>query len=442
MTQKTILKKSMYYISVFISVLALSVLAVTLTAAIPQRYIKANLAKSAEIYSSGNANIHAFGKGNENAKLDNRADQVLLSILYCQDSTQSLKSGICSRYYDKNNDNILADYKSLISGKAQPNTYYTRYWHGSMVFIKPLLVFTDINGIRAANALLLLALTALVLWQMIRAKEKLLGFSLLAGMFSVAVYTVPFCIEFMPAFAVMLLSTVVIISVVLKKEKYVGTVFLISGMAVCFFDFLTCETLSFTVPVCTALILSFKNGKIKDFKNGLIYIIKNGLLWFLGYAGMFLSKFGITALFIQKSAFSEAAKNASLRLSDVKIINLHGLGANRIFRNFVNLNLFDNAKTFGDLALRIFIVSAVVFSLLYLYKKKNAFKKELYSLLFIIMLIPYIRYAALNNHSFVHSFFTFRAQLVTIMLGLYMVLESIDKTAFKKDFKGFKKSRR
>ena len=39
-------------------------------------------------------------------------------------------------------------------------------------------------------------------------------------------------------------------------------------------------------------------------------------------------------------------------------------------------------------------------------------------------IIPYIRYIVLHNHSYVHSFFTYRAQMATIIAVVLIVGET------------------
>lgn len=35
-----------------------------------------------------------------------------------------------------------------VLGQEKANQNYTRYWHGSMIVIRPLITFTDVNGVR------------------------------------------------------------------------------------------------------------------------------------------------------------------------------------------------------------------------------------------------------------------------------------------------------
>ena len=48
----------------------------------------------------------------------------------------------------------------------------------------------------------------------------------------------------------------------------------------------------------------------------------------------------------------------------------------------------------------------------------------------LIGLIPYIRYVVLQNHSYLHNFFTYRAQLATV-LAIVLILEQLTKRIWK-----------
>ena len=48
----------------------------------------------------------------------------------------------------------------------------------------------------------------------------------------------------------------------------------------------------------------------------------------------------------------------------------------------------------------------------------------------IIVFIPLIRYSVLMNHSYLHSFFTFRALLASVMAVFLIICELVDWRAF------------
>jgi len=70
-----------------------------------------------------------------------------------------------------------------------------------------------------------------------------------------------------------------------------------------------------------------------------------------------------------------------------------------------------------------------IISIAILKGKKEKTSKECYIkfTLLLIAVIPYIRYIVLLNHSYHHSFFTFRAQLTSLIAISFIIIYSIDK---------------
>ena len=63
-----------------------------------------------------------------------------------------------------------------------------------------------------------------------------------------------------------------------------------------------------------------------------------------------------------------------------------------------------------------------LFSVVYLFYNKSLDLKTI-GLFGLLAAVPYVRYMVLSNHAFIHYFFTYRAQLVTITAVLYLVWE-------------------
>ena len=427
------LKKLVHYIITFILVFLICLGTITAAALIPQKSIRENSKKSAEYYSNVKIFEQRLIENEDNTIIDNYADVILVNIIYCQDSSNPLKGSICLEYYSNDKSDVIESYDEVThNDNIKTNRFYSRYWHGTMIVLKTLLMVTDIEGIRIINMIFIAILTIVLSVLLIKEKQIGLCISIIGGMLLMSVYVVPFCIEYVSSFVIMFLSSIACILTVKYKEKYLGTVFLVSGMLICFFDFLTCETLTFTVPALIVVILLFKNKRLTQFKEGILFIIQKGILWICGYGFMFMPKWAISSVFLKEKAFDEALTNATHRINST-VSNESGLRANRIFKNIVSMNIFNKTSTYGDLGLRLLIISAVIITILILYKKNKSCEKDLFKVIGIIMIIPYLRYMFLNNHSSVHYYFTYRAQLPVIAGAIYIIIKCIDMKLLKKD---------
>ena len=58
--------------------------------------------------------------------------------------------------------------------------------------------------------------------------------------------------------------------------------------------------------------------------------------------------------------------------------------------------------------------------------------KKYYIFLLIISLMPYARYLILANHSYRHLMFTFRDQILTLIVLMYIIVDSFNYKLFSK----------
>ena len=160
------LRKILLYAGSFLAAITVLWSALILTSLVPNEAIKDNLISSA-LYLNGADPF--FQPGGRNTVTDNYADVILLNVIWNIDSENPVVSSLDTKYYDGNDG--VTDYGenyglyAALNGTA-PNTDYSRYWHGSAVFIRPLLALTDLSGIRiigAVCALLLLAVNCALL---------------------------------------------------------------------------------------------------------------------------------------------------------------------------------------------------------------------------------------------------------------------------------------
>jgi hypothetical protein len=225
-----------------------------------------------------------------------------------------------------------------------------------------------------------------------------------------------------------------------KGDEKLLLLFFIAGILTCFFDFLTTETITLTIPLIIVLCVRFKNGKLKDFNRGIRFSIKAGTLWGCAYVMMWLAKWTISTVVLNTNAFKAAINQAEVRMVGRAASSLVAKYSGAIFRNIASIFPFSMAKTYGGVTLLIFGAAFLVFCILFLYKKnkKDMCQAWFLHLIMLIGAVPYVRYIALSNHSYLHYFFTYRAQLVTVTVLMYALFWSLDKKLIDKDLNKIK----
>ena len=428
------MKKVFKYLLIFCGALITLLILLFFTNLIPQNSIKTNSEKSALYLNEKEALFHTVLSSEKSTTIDNYADTILLNIVYSLDETQPLKSALLASYYKENWLNANEAYKKAVTENKAPNTPYTRYWHGEMIFLKPLLMVLDIKGIRCLNAVVLLALLCCVGVILFKKGQKLLLTALILGFIIIGAFVVPLCLEYISTFIVMLLTCVAALLIEEKGDESLLPLFFITGMLTCFFDFLTTETITLTMPLVIVLCVRYGDGKVKDFKSGLKLSAKAGGLWGVAYTLMWLAKWTISTVVLKTNTFAPALGQAEVRAFGSVANSLMDKYIGAIFRNIALLFPFNFGKTYGQVILLILAVGFLVFCPLFLYKKKLK-EPWFLRLLMVISIVPYIRYIALSNHSYLHYFFTYRAQLVTVTVLIYAFFCSLDKKLIYKDLK-------
>ncbi len=404
-------------------------LLLTLVALIPKSAIHKNLIESADYLCEN----HVFFNVNEDdrsSRIDRYADSILLNISYNFESSNPLTSTMrCSYHFDATeNENI--NLRTALSEKADPTFDYTRYWHGSISIVRPLLMIFNIEQIYIIMYVIIVALIV-VLSILIK---KHFGWSIILCFIISAIMTsiwyVPLSLEFTWTILIMLMASIICVSKLNDTSFNYSIFFFIVGNVTAYFDFLTTETLTLLLPMSLIVLHNHIKENIQKLKLELKKYIIFGVSWLAGYGLTWIAKWSLASIILNKNVFSNAINQASYRAaSDVD--NMSGVSV-RLGAEIRNLSclfpfslLKENAFPFAI----IFIL--VVMIIIYLIRKE---KCVVNSLLLIIALIPYIRYFVLSNHSYMHYFFTFRAQLVTIFCLSAILVYGSDKALLSKEW--------
>lgn len=420
------LKVCTKYIVIFLLVTGVLLLSLAFSAKIPQSAIKEQVQESADYLCEG----ELFGrvvKDVDGSKLDRYADSILLGIAYQYDREKPLASVMWSSYYhsdlDNENENLLA----AVTNDYEANQQYLRYWHGSIAIVRPLLTFLNLKQIYRLNGVLLALLVIGLFVTLLRLKAYAPAVGVAFGLVLTSFWFVPFSLEYTWTYLLMLIFSIIGVRLIYKKhDKAVGICFLVSGMVTNFLDFLTTETLTLTVPLLLMLWMERKQNvesKSKsesDWKASFQMAGKAAITWGAGFVGMWLMKWLLASIVLSENVMPYVSEHIGERIGgDLGIGPLQYIFGT-IWKNIKCLFPFEYGIVGAFTGIGLVVYSLYVG---YVYYKKNIDKKCV--LLYVLIgLVPYIRYIVLHNHSYLHCFFTYRAQLATI-LAIVLILEQI-----------------
>ena len=306
-----------------------------------------------------------------------------------------------------NNDNILIEIlaESVKNNNNASINFYPRYWHGYLIFLKPLLNFFTVAQLRIINFILQFSILILIIAKLFKCtKFKFILAFILSIIFIDPVNSAK-CFQYSGVYYITLISILVMLS---KNFNYLY-LFLLNGILTAFIDFLTYPLATLGIPLIIYLIL---NPESK-----LITIFKFSLSWLIGYSGMWSGKWLANYFFTGYNIFSDVSNAINDRI--------HGTSA--YFGRSVTWNLvFDHVKNlnYSWIIALICIASVIIFLTIIL----RAVKLKITSLnnilpLIVVSLYPVIWFAVLQNHSIIHYFFTCKILAITFFAVLVILIK-------------------
>ena len=287
----------------------------------------------------------------------------------------------------------LVDY---LHGVEQPREVeYSRYWHGYLVVLKPLLFLTSFNSIRLINACFQLFMVGWCLILFTKKNEDGLTYAFLGAL--------PF-LFFVSAFSslsqsiclyLMLLAVLVLLTFdnTLYHKKLYGIYFLIVGMFTSYFDFFTYPLITLGFPLCIYLFLHCENCRKNCFR---LFCLSGE--WTVGYAWMWMSKWLLTDLLTGSHTIKDALQTILVRTDSAE-----GYGKGTGFIKVLLLNM----QPYMNWAYFLLLIMLIIIALIKVVRMKKCvlqLKKAIP--FFILAMYPLAWWFLVQNHSEQHWMFT------------------------------------
>lgn len=410
------MKKLLYYlisiaIAIICSVLA-GTLLLTAVYSIPLSSVENNVKSSAGIFEHDKSHDTLFNWCS--STLDIYTDSYMFSEATYNGDESALTKAMASYYSRIGENNVLDSFidHNINNVEYDNKVGYSRYWHGYLLFLKPLLLLFDYTGIRIINTIVQCVLTGWLLLLLHKSGLKFLIIPYLITVSFLMPITCFMCMQFSSCFYIFTITSIVLLSKnKINNEKTAVLIFAFSGTATAFFDFLTFPITTFGIPVVIYLCLRLKQPCKKILKKICIVFVS----WLVGYAGMWFSKWVVASIILQKNVITEGMTSVSTRTSQVtpgtdSILNkIPLIGA--FVRNF--RALFFTPATLVFFAFLIIMVILIV-------RKKHINKlpktesRKLIIPFAVIGVLPILWYMFTVNHSSIHYMITFRTAVVLI----------------------------
>lgn len=401
------------YFLTFIITSILCILSFILITLIPNDLIKTNILDSAEYIYSKPAFFYFNNSINSSNLIHNYPDPITLNLTYSLNPKKPVTSMFLTKYYSTIRYSEAVSFREKAIHDYEPNKEYYRYWHGNIVIVKLLLLIFNYKEILIFLSIILTILIILITYQLFK-RDKLFAIIFLLSNLIVKVYITFFCLEYIYMFLLSYILTLISFKLINAKDEKIYSFFIIGGVLANFFDFLTTETLVFTLPFLIIYYFRYKNKKVT--RKTLYFFIKSLLAFILSYSLMWILKWVILIIFFNQnpSAFLtehivERGINEytfSLGFFDSIIINL---------KQLIPFCYLD----------KVFIIIIAIIYITYLIINFIRKRFGMYEFILIcISLIPILRYLVLFMHSYDHFFFTYRALLPSIMIFFILLCKN------------------
>jgi len=312
---------------------------------------------------------------------------------------------------------VLMEYASDVNASTD-YVPYARYWHGYLVFLKPLFMFLNLQGIYFLNAFVVSLLTIIIA----RLFYKRLGNYWIAYMVTILLMH-PFNIvqSFQLSTVFYAMQITLLIMLLSDKWKYEQMlyIFTLDGIMVAFLDFLTYPYVALGIPLLTYYLLN-REQKLKD---NVVNAIINAIAFVIGYAGMWGMKWVYATLFTSENVIADAMNSFLQRTGVVENgSDTHFMEISVKDALIRNLDSFFNEQNVRILA--VVLLLALVW--IVVSKKKFQFVRQDAVVCALMAITPFVWIAILSNHCSLHPHLEWRTFSVLIYAVLLFGICSFD----------------
>lgn len=414
--------------AVFFGLLALLWFLLTWAADIPNEALREHMEQSALSYKERDA--FSFERGRRwNGISDNYADTILLNVSWNMGRGNPFVCALDTWYYSGEELGENAGlYLTVTEEDVELDTDYTRYWHGTAMFIRLFHLVTDVEGVKRVGFLATMALALVTAAVLAVRKHYDIGIALFLSMGAVQIWNIGLSLEYQPAFVICFLLCPLYLWLERKGDGYLTCLSVTGGVLMAFFDFLTTETVVILVPLILVTAVRTREKRLGDFRENVKMLFRCGVCWVLAYGGTFLVKWTAASLVTGENKFFLAFSSAGERVGGA----LPGEDAGGFLRIpmavAANLTVMFGGESRVEWMRVLAGLGAsflVLGSVLYLFYKKQG-NQDGIKVTALLGSAVFVRYMVLNNHSYLHEFFTYRALIspvLAVFVGMALSME-------------------
>ena len=387
--------------------------ALTLIFCLPQGNVRENMALSAAVFQEEGS--YPTVNGGFSGQLDNQTDGIILMNAAFYSPLSPLQEAMLGmRDIIPGTEGVPEDIvRHYIQGEPFGDTEaYARYWHGYVLYVRPLLMLTSYQGIRICNGILQAALLGVLLWMLVRRNREDLALACLICLLFLTPQAMFRSLQFTSCYCIMMTGAIAAVRQGGAPGRKEAWLFAYIGIATAYFDFLTypIATLVFPAAIC------FCMRQCENWKHTLCRGIRLCFSWGVGYVGMWAGKWLLAGMITGINVLGDASAQFVERSYAGSQSNglLHGM----------YVALVTNVRTCFETPVTLILALAVMillFLLLRQWKQRGFRLAETAEILFpfiVLACIPVAWLAVTAQHATVHHWFTHRGLCAFVFAAL------------------------
>ncbi len=422
-----------HYVIIFIILILIFLLLLTASNFIPKQAMLENFKVSVSQVAEYEKMSTRMPQTFDRYQLDYHTDATMLDNAYFVDSEQPVKSAVACPSYGGDMDSL----SSVVSDpEIAPNKTYSRYWHGYLILLRPLLMFLTYSEIGVLNTYLFYILLAVCLLMLYRKTGAWFALVFLMTIISLNIIIIPVNIQYFSVFILSFIGIWAVTSFCDKRRHWITYLFMVMGMCTMYFDFYTCPLLTYGFPMIVYIVLLGKE-KEASFKSMIGVVLTCFAAWAAGYVLTWIVKIALAYFIVGKIEFSYAVESFSSRMArEIPEATAQKLAEGiQSIAPGISLDQIPLACVSIGLVLMQLLntVSLIAFSgaflagiILRITRKNVKGSGKTMLVLLIVSLMPILWFAVAVNPTIVHYYFQYRTIGMTVFGVLSAVYVSID----------------
>ena len=391
--------------------------------ALPGEPVRAHLEDSARTVTEEGLYPAFFGF--KLFQMDNYTDTIMLMEAASADETGPLTAMMTNTAYNVDNFETLGrDLTAYLEARAAGRTAqqaglepfsYARYWHGYLIWLRPLLCLTTYTGVRVVQYGVLTVLLVGVLWLLRRRCGIRAAIWFALSQAAVTVFWVPHQIQYFTCFAVAYAGCLWVLAKP-RRSDALCLCLLVTGVVTAFCDLLVTPILTLGLPLTCWLLQP--QQRLRAGKGQCALVVGGCLCWGTGYGLCWALKWVLAGLVTGQNILADALHQVGVRTAADTWHGMELTWGNILA--FVYQTLQTRGLFWPLAAVCLLAVGAFAFSV----RSRAALGRA--APLALAAALPLAWFAVLRTHSIQHGWFTWRGLGLTFFAGMAFVYHACD----------------